>query len=376
MAYGVQDRLFLQIRINGEEVLIDSPNSIDVLHLVEGVRIYVPMLSLVIRDTAQFFTKRNLLVDGAEIEVTVEMDNNRRTYNFRLFSFKEDPSQGVTTYHIQAYLSAPKYWLESPSLPLSGSVSTALQRICSTTGLTYDGITTADSQLWIPNNVKYCEFARQISERAWVSPSSCCQLALTSNRVLRLTDVSKLSSSNPSQYFTNKDNSKEQQVISDFKILNKAGFYNSSSGYKQTRVVQSPISGRDRVFKDLKLAKNTAKLMMNDDIHSSLAQSKVVFSPIDFGNTTDTYEEAFYQNRRLSNLFGFGLEFVTPRFVSANLLDPINCELSKPGIDGIEAYNGKYLLTTKVLYVQGANAVYKCEAFRHGLNTHRETTQA
>jgi hypothetical protein len=52
-----------------------------------------------------------------------------------------------------------------------------------------------------------------------------------------------------------------------------------------------------------------------------VVQNKVSFAPIDVGNVHDNYEQARYQNERLGNLFTYGVEFVTPRLVEANILD-------------------------------------------------------
>lgn len=375
MSYGVQDRIFIQLRVNGENVPLDESNLLEFIHIVENVRIYVPMLTFKFKDTIQFFTKKNLLVDGATIELTIEAEKVRSVYYFRLFSCKESVDHGVVSYYVQAYLDVPRYWAESSLTILQGSVSKALQDICNFCRITYDGITTADSQVWVPNNNRYCEMARDISEHAWVSASSCCVMALTAEKEMRLVDVSKMATLDPVQYFTNKDNSKEQQVISDYKVINKSGFYNTATGYRHTKVVQSLTGTESQEYTDLTFNKNTAKLMMNDQVHSALGQSKVTFAPVDVGNVSETYERSVYQNRRLANLFCFGLNVVTPRQVRARLLETVNVELAKPGTDGIESYNGKYLLTEKVTYIVGFNLKYKLELVRHGLNTQQESTQ-
>lgn len=374
MAFGVRDRLYLQLRIGGVDIPLED-NLIESIHIVENVRIYVPMLTLTIKDATKFLTRNTLLLDGAPIEVTIEAEKTRSVYYFRLFGFKENLSQGTVRYTIQGYLDVPRYWTESTSTPLRGSVSYALEQIARATGLTYDGLTTADSQLWMPANIRYAEFAREISEHGWVSDTSCCQMAITTNKQMRYRDVSQVLQGNPVQFFSNKDNSDVQTVITDFNVINKSGFFNSASGYKETRIVQSILSQNAVNLKDLRLVKNTQRLMMSQSIHSGLKQNKVVFSPIDVGNVSETYERALYQNRRLSNLYTFGLEFVTPRPVTANLLDVVNCELAKPGLDGVESYSGKFLLTGKVTYVVGINLYQKCEVFRHGLNIPQDATQ-
>lgn len=374
MSTGVRDRLYTQLIVGGKDVPLKD-NMIEYIHIVESVRIYLPALTLKFKDTTKFFTRNNLLVDGAPIELTIEAESIRNVYYFRLFSSKERPEQGTQTYIITAYLDVPRYWSESTLIPIRGSVSSALRKICTDTKLNYTGITTADNQLWMPANDRYAEFARRISEHAWVSNTSCCQMAVTLQKEMKLKDVSKILAETPTQYFTNKENSQTQTVITDFAVVNKSGFYNAASGYREMKVCQSLMNPVDQTLKDLDITKNSSKLMMNSAIHNGVGQNKVLFAPIDVGNVSETYERALYQNRRLSNLFSFGLEFITPRQVTAQLMDTVNCELSMPNLDGVEAYNGKYLLTTKVIYIVGINMRHKLEVFRHGLNASDNQSQ-
>lgn len=367
MSMGVQGRLFVQVIINGQEIPL-SVNVLDTFHMVESVRVYVPMATLVIKDTLGILSYKNLLTDGAPIQVTLESGETRRNFYFRLFNYTEVVSQGVPTYSIYAYLDVPRYWTESSVKPQRGSVSSVLQNICDRTKLTYEGVTTADSQLWIPGNRRYAEFAKSVSERAWMTDTSCCQLAVTALKTMKLVDVTKAFKGDPVQLFTNKSDSSEQTPIGDYKVSNKSGFFNTVTGYRESRVSQSIVDD-GQTFKDLKLNKNSSFLMLNSAIHAGVVQNKVTFAPVNVGNVSDTYELAQYQNRRLSNLFSFGVEFVTTNDVRANLLDVINLEVAKPGINSVQAYSGKYLLTSKVTYIVGMNVYTKCEVFRHGLNT-------
>lgn len=372
MAAGVKDRLYVQVRINNTDIPLND-NVLDSLHLVESTRIGLPMLTFRIQDLTKFLTRNNLLVDAAPVEVTIDADGLRSVYYFRVFNFNEDLTSGGTSYKVQAYLDVPRYWSESSNRAFRGSVSGMLQEICRQTGLSYSGPATADTQLWLPGNTRYVEFAREVSERAWTGNSSCFQMAVRADKTMVLKDVSKLAAEKDMQGFSNKDNSDSLNVITDFAVINKAGFYNVAGGYKGARISQSLLSS-DQTINSLTLKKNTKKMMMNQKVQDGISQSSVVFAPVDVGNVSDTYEKAIYQNRRLSNLFSFGLEFVTPRAVTANILDVVTCEIAKPGIDGVEQLSGKYLVVSKTTYIEGTNLYHKLEVFRHGLNTSKEDT--
>lgn len=365
-AFGVEGRLYVQMSINKVDIPL-STNLLDSLHLVESVRIGLPMLTFRIADSTKFLTRNDLLLDGAQIELTIETEASRSTLYFRYFNSEEDIN-GSGNYLVSAYLDAPRYWTESAVEPFRGSASAVLKFIAEKTGLTYSGVTTADTQIWVPANTKYKDWARDVSERAWVGERSCCVLGVTASKEMRMRDLSTFSSDPVVQLFSNKDNSNVQTVITDFKVINNAGFYNAVSGYKDKRIAQSLVTDSIEL-RDLKVSKNSTKLMMSRNIQSNIGQSRVTYAPIDVGNVSDTYERSRYQNRRLSSLFSSGLEIMTPRPVKANLLDVVNCEIAKPELDGVEQSSGKYLVTSKVWYIRGFNLYHKLEVLRHGVNT-------
>jgi hypothetical protein len=373
MPFAIQDRIYLQIRINNVEIPLDQ-NTIDYLHIVESVRIYLPMLSFKINDLTKFLTRNNLLVDGSLIEVTIEIEKRRSVYNFRLFSSSELITGGFTSYLVRGYLDLPVYWTGSSVTSQTGSASSVLQNICSNCGITYDGVTTADNQLWLPRNEKNCEFAKRVVERAWVSDTSCVKMFISADKRMVTRDVSLVAKLPFVQAFSNRDNSKDQTLVTDYEMVNRSGFNNSNTGYKAYQVAQSFLED-DQVVKDLQFTKNSRKAMINKAIQGELLQNVVRFAPIDVGNVSSTYERALYQNKRLSNLFSFGLTMVTPKPVVANVLDVVNTEISKPDLQGVEQYSGKFLLTTKVTYLTGINFYQKLEVMRHGINTTKDETQ-
>ena len=374
MPLAISDRIYLQIRINNVEIPLEQ-NTISYLHIVESVRIYVPMLSFKINDITKFLTRNNLLVDGALIEITIEVEGYRSIYLFRLFGSSELIANGSTSYVIKGYLNVPRYWTESSVGAIKGSASKSLQAIATAVNLTYDGVTTTEDQLWVPMNRKYCDFAKAIVDGASTSGTSCIKLAISVDKAMLVRDISIALKSEPQEMFSNKDSAATSaSIITDYEVLNKSGFFNASTGYSDFKIVQSFLAN-DLEIKDVSFIKNSRKSMINKDIQKGVGQNRVSFSPIDVGNVSSTYEAAKYQNRRLSNLFVFGLNFLTPRPVKSKLLEVVGTEISKPDLDGVSQYSGKYLLTSKVTYIQGMNFYQKCEVYRHGLNATQESSQ-
>lgn len=370
MGYGIKDRVFVQLSINGVEVPLKD-NVIDFIHIVESARIFLPMLTFKILDATKFLTKENLLVDGALIQLTTEVLNDRETYMFRLFSSREQIIGGLTFYIVRGYLDAYRYWTMSMNTPLLTSASGVIRRCASMGGLEYDGPETADRMSWMPNNRRLCVLAAETAQRAYIGPKSCFQICVSTDKRLIARDISTLPESVES--YSNKEVSENTNIITDFGILNRGGFYNVNTGYKDFRFTQTllnttPPSG----IRDVQVEKNSVKLMLNQEIRG-IAQNRVLYAPISTGSVHSNYEKAFYQNIRLANLFNFGIEIVTPIRPKVRLFESFTAEVSKPGVDSVEQYNGKFLLTSKVFYYTGANAFFKIEGFRHGLNIGEST---
>lgn len=372
MSYSIKDRLDFQMSVGGQQVDMEQ-NMLDFFHVVESVRLYVPMMTIRFKDINKFFTRNELLVDGAPIVVSVAVEQKKTIYPFRLFSHKSILSGGVTTYTLHAYLDVPRYWTESIDTPLMDTASGVLATLCSQSGMTYEGVSTNDKQIWIPQNKRRAEFAKYLVQHSYIDDQSCCQMGVLIDKRMRMVNTSVFNTFPVKEAFSNSE-SQSQQVITDFNMLNRSGFFNALTGYKAQQVVQSVMKD-DEILDKLDVKKNSRHLSMSSLLSQSIGQNKVSFSPIDTGNVNDNYEKARYQNDRLSNLFTFGVEFVTPRLVASNLLDVITCDLSSPGAASVTSMSGKYMMTSKIAYIENMNFYQKVEAYRQGNNSSRDNSQ-
>jgi hypothetical protein len=376
MSLNIRDRLFLQILINGVEFPLDKLNTIQYLHISESVRAYIPVLNLRLIDATKFIAQNNLLVDGAIIKVTIGVHGRKKSYEFRRFNHKAAPSgDGGTQYQISAFLNVPLYWMASTPKALQGTASEAIKTIANTCGLNFYGVTTSESQLWMPHNTRYCEFARQVSERAWIDTESCVQLAISADKTVRLLNVSDFETRKAKEAFSNKGNYASSLPVTDAQLLSKSGFFNSVGGYQDTLIQQSITDLEDKDLSKVSVKRNSRVLSMNKALKDSVPQAKVTYAPIDVGNVSAHYEDALYQNRRLSNLFTFGVEFNAAYLIDSNLLDLVLCELTLPEISGMQDISGNFLLTSKVTYIEGMNFYQKLECYRHGANTAKNASE-
>lgn len=369
MALNIRDRLFLQILINGVEFPLDKLNTLQYLHISESVRTYIPILNLRLTDATKFIAQNNLLVDGAIIQVTIGVDGRKKTYEFRRFNHKAIPGgDGGTQYQVSAFLNVPLYWMASTMKAFNGAASEVLKQMANTCGLNFYGVTTSETQLWMPYNTKYCEFARQVAERSWVNSESCVQMAVTADKTMRLVNVSDFENRKAGEVFSNKGNYASAFPVTDQQLLSKSGFFNAVGGYQDTMIQQSMITTTDKDVSQVSVKRNSRVISMNKSLKDSVPQAKVRYAPIDVGNIASHYEDALYQNRRLSNLFTFGVEFNTAFLVDSNLLDIVLCELTMPEVSGMQDISGNFLLTSKVTYIEGMNFYQKLECYRHGSN--------
>ncbi len=372
MAYALKNRLFASILFDGREFPFEA-NALDFIHLSSSVRSALPILTFRITDVTKFLTRNNFLVDGTPITITVGKEQQKTAYGFRLFSFNEIPSNSPE-YKVYAYLDAPLYWSSSLSEVQQGSSNEVLNALATRCGLTYSGVNTTDSQVWIPQNLPIREFVRRIQQHGWANDSSCMKSGITTAKEFRYRNVSDFASYPVKDFFSTGKASDKIKPMIDYAIETRAGFFNVSTGYKEERIVQSVIDD-DETYANLTLRKNSSKLMMNASVRDRLDQNKVGYSPVDVGNTHANYERADYQNRRLANLFTLSLDLLTSEFTEADLMDVVSVEVDLPDVKGSRQYSGKYLVLSKVIYVKGGNYYEKLELARHGLNDPREITQ-
>ncbi len=372
MAYSLKDRLFVSILFNGVEFPFEI-NALDFVHISASVRTTLPALTFKVTDVTKFLTINNFLVDGTQITVTLGKERQKSSFTFRLFSFTESPGASPV-YTIRGYLDSPLYWTSSLTEFQKGGSNTVLAALASMCGLRFSGTNTSDSQVWIPQNQRISEFARKVREHGWINEASCMQMGVTASKELRYRNVANFAQFPVKDFFDLTKVTDQVKPITSYSISNKAGFFNVNSGYNSVRVSQSVLSADEEVS-SLTLQKNSAKLMVNKAIRDSIQQNKVLFSPINVGNVHANYERAVYQNQRLGNLFTLGMEVMTPEFSESDLLDVVSVSVETPEVKGSKQYSGKYLVTSKVLYVKGANYYEKLELVRHGLNEPREQTQ-
>lgn len=365
--FQIKDRIGLQLIINNREFPFDRVNSLDFLHISCSVRQAVPQVHFRIMDASKWLTKKQDLLDGVPIQLSIKADEKTTTYNFRLFSFKDTVTPTGVSYEIDGYLDAPLYWLQSSKAAVQGTASKVIEEIAQRCGLKSVVEPTTDTQVWIPQNRKNYQFLEHVADHGYINDTSCMVRGLDLNGTLFYRDVSKKQDTR--QTFQQSKYVEGSLMVSDAQTWNRSGFYNATSGYADKIVkpnVDTMLAAMDeKLTVDRDFSK---KMMMSSIVHRAVDQARVVFRPFDVGNTHDNYERAAYQNKRIANTFMFGQYILTPEVSKTRLLDTVQFQADEAGGSGVTAYSGAYLVTGRVIYVQGINYFEKFELARQGVN--------
>jgi hypothetical protein len=228
-----------------------------------------------------------------------------------------------------------------------------------------------DSQVWTFDNIPFHEAARRISERGHISDMSCMQLGLDLDGTLFYKNVSQMGT--PTTLLVYPGGSKQGHPIVSYKPRSLAGSKNQQSGYRKTRIEQDLFNSDIwKTHKTVAFQKNEpGSLQVDNTVRNKLVQSRVEYAPIDVGNVHETYEQALYQNRRISSLFNVGLDVLAMAPTTVRLFDTVSMlfNINSPEVaTNIKQYNGEFLVSSRVVCLQGQEVTEKLELTRRTLN--------
>lgn len=376
MPYELKGRLSLKLFFNGDEFPFERANSLDFLHVSSSTRIALPMLHLRLIDSVEFFSNSSYLADGTVITIVVQQGDSplTRTMKFRLNSFKKPLIGQGSGYEFDAYLDHPIYWAGSQVNAIQGNSSSVLKQIATLCGLKFEGDSTSDSMSWIPRNRPYHEWARSISERGYKSEMGCMQLAVNSSSVMRYVDLQ--AETKPKAGLVFPAPKPGFFLITDFQPAAATGSINTQSVYGEQRLTQSTENASQRAYDTVKFRRmsDDGKAMINAGVKTAVSKARVRYAPISFGNQHEFYEQALYQNRRLSNAFSSRVDALSPEMTNLGVLDKVEVTLDFDQSSSPKIFNGNYFVTSHVIYVQGNNYYEKFELASNVLRNNSGTS--
>lgn len=366
-SYKIQDRLELSLYINNTEYPIGDTNLLNSLHIATSVRASLPVLSLSITDVQHLLDTIGLQ-DGISIDITIKaLGKESQVFSFRKFSHKRQQIGGNFTWYIYAYWDSVAYWNTTTCAGIQGTSHDVVNAIANKCNLGVDAVSTNDSMLWLPKNSAYRYFAKAVADKGYINDNSCMVLGVDLDGTLRYKDVNNLPK--PTQTIAAYQMSKENISATDYHISTDAGFNNATTGYNNTRYVQSATSATTQEpISSLAFTPDSQSPQYNTTVKTEAGRGPVRYGPIDHGNVHPNYEKASYQNTRYKNLFAMCNEVLVNHPTSVQLIEQVTFVAQKEDGTPDAVNSGVYTVSGRSIYVQGSNYAEKFQMVRHGTN--------
>lgn len=370
MAYALSNGLSVALIIGQAEFPLDAVNRIRSLHMVESVQLQVPQLTIELIDTTGLLEKIGLQ-DGMPITISIKQKSVvLQTIPFRLYSYKPIRENYAQLYNITAYLDIPKYWFGLAQRPFRGTSYEALAVIAAECGLSYIGTYTNDSQLWMPNCLKYCEYAKYISDRGYVSNMSCMVLGITLLKTMYYVDI--MNQSSPTVVLRSLDKASDSEYpVASYKVSGFSGSAVTNGGYFTTRVSPSIVldNGYYNSINRVEVKQNVNSPQINSVVRNMIGNKQIInYGLIDCGNASQMHEAAIYQNSRLKSLFSITGEFVLTNPCPLTLCIPFTFYATNADGTAQPKDSGVYVTCSRTIYIAEGNYYEKISASRIGTN--------
>lgn len=365
MGYILENRMEIAIFVNDVEYDISAVNMLPSMHITTSARGALPLLTLQLDDVRHQLDTIGMQ-DGIPIRVVMAANGNKsRTYHFRKFNHNKAQNSGYYTWTVFGYWDAPKYWNASTAETFQGTSSELLANIANVCSMKYDGPTTSDAQLWLPQNMRYREWAKDAAIHGYINDQSCMALGVGLDGTLRYRDVNNLPP--PTRTVKSFLPDAEAYTAIEAVLTSGSGFNNALTGYQNMRMAQSVVANSD-TYSELNFRSGVKSPQFNIPLRDTLVRGSVRFGPVDCGNVHTHYEQAQYQNQRYSNMYMLGMEILVSSQTELQLLENFNYSTQKENTDPDVVNSGIYILTSHAIYVKGANYMEKLGVVRHGTN--------
>jgi hypothetical protein len=363
MTFRVNEQVSVLISLDGVELPFSVGNTLHALHIVGAGNLTLPALHIEFTDTLNVMAKRELN-DAAQLEITI-ISNTSITRRFRVAKWTRAQAASGFSYAIDGYWDAPRYWMGTADRPIEGSSSSVLAEIAKASGLSVFGsnVATTDSQVWLPRNQTWGSFAHHISRHGYVNDRSYTALAVDTTGSLRYLDLN--ATPDPTLVLTHTPQTGSKfLLVSDFAPSAKSGLNTVIGGYRYDRVVQSWLKDT-KTETNATVSSDSKKPALNYAAREIQKTGRVLYSPIDGGNTHTNYERALYQNTRFGLLFSVSAEFLTAAQTNLEFGDVF--KYVSPASLGNATYDGKFTIATKIVFIVGSLYQEKFIAYKHGV---------
>lgn len=374
MGYIIQDKIEISLFFSGDEFPLNAYNSLSFLQIDISSKQALPQVALSITDASMFLSPNGYLQDAAPFSIVLKPTGSdvSTTFNFRIYKFREVKTVSGTRYQIDGFWDSLPYWLTTTSAGIRGTSDSVLSEIAASCGLRYSGTSTSDGQLWMPQNMTYAMWARDLALHGYVSDKSLMVLGvdvIDSQAVILYRDFNAIQTTPITM-------SIGQQVpgevsCADFRVHANAGPANKNSGYHQVRYLQSAIGPDQTPYQSMEVTPNSRSPLYSMDARATAKRGSFLYSGIDFGNVNpDSYEKGRYINARGAGLLSAKIDVMAINYTGIRLFDRINVvarnESSNAEVDN--AWSGLYTVTSLSYRIDTTNYSEVVEGYRDGTN--------
>jgi hypothetical protein len=368
MAYSVQNRIEITVFINGVEFPLDALNVLNYVHIAWTTKTILPTFRLGVFDARHVLDKMELQ-DGIPISVVIKpLGMQSVTFNFRKYDHKKSFTGSGFTYDMDGYLDFPKYWAGTSLAGFQGTSSDALSNIASQCGMKYSGVSTSDSQLWMPRNRTFGEWAQTIKRRGFVSTTSCMAMGVNADGSLIYRDITQLPA--PQQTIILGQYQQGAMTAVDYLPKASSGMNNKMTGYQNTRTQQTIMSTSALTTSNntVTITPDVTSPLYNTTVKGLVDRGYQSYGGIDVGNTHANYEQALYQNLRIGNSYSLEVEFLMQSPTSLSLFDTFTFAVDQEMNQQDAPYAGTYTTIGRSIMVSGAQFAEKILGTRMGTN--------
>jgi hypothetical protein len=372
-AITLENELYADIKLDNKDIPGSAPNFLEELSIIENVAA-VPVMSMIVNDTADLFSTTSPLTDGNKFSITIgtsmtEVSENK-SLDFRLFNWQGTQYQNGFKYELNAILDNHKFITDIKNAAYIGTSSSVLEQIAANCGMDYENSEIcSDSQTWL----NFCEtqsiFTRKIVQHSYI-PNGCMASAVTATNSLIYKDIVKAINGEAIAEFNNMSaipNSDFESVhlMREYRPSSSAGFMNAWLNYGYV-VVEDTLEGLNKTYTSTVLTSTSGgSAAVNTDVSSDQTASRKDYVVQDCGNTHKDYWRGYHNNIRILSLFSQKLVCMVDRVTNLSPLDVIQVKLLNAETGKSTGYTGKYIIGAKKTVIKGTRYAEFFELYRN-----------
>ena len=359
-AIGVDRKSYLEVILDGKPLPLEAMRFSGIL-ISQHQLYHLPCGQLVFSDPYRLTNNTYTPADGSELIIRIGPNSERvKTYKFRVFHTTTEQEGSGLKCKISFISNYPSWFLKSGGSSIRGNSRDALLAIADRNGLQFDGVTTSDSQAWLPATESECRFARRIASFGYVDDTSCMMMGVTLEGKLKYVNLNSRNFSSNLPLFAY--GAEKGIFCTDWSSRSLSGSNNLLGGYKTAMKQFDPLTALRQSASKVSTKRITSSINVNKAISGKVGDGRTKVMPMNSGNKHSKANEASNQNMRIALFLAQSVSVLTPIQSGVELFEPIQFENylydGKTRNTGVDPNtSGPYLVVGKAIYI-GADLLY------------------